>query len=373
MTGRERLLKVLRGEKADRIPVAPFIFNNFIYEFFKSQEVDPVEKGIEVYEYFGFDIILRTANIWACGDELHCDSKNWRVSEMREDEGNKWTVTTVIKTPEHELTQRKRYNKASEYEVLEAVVEYFIKDEKDFKQFLKYQPPVPLYDCSAIKKAKELIGDKGLIAPWAQGAYNSVSFYRKLDDLIVDPFINPEFYHEMITYFSGRMFDAIKQFVEAGADIICCGGNVANSTMVGPVYFKEYVLPYEIAHTKKVKDLGAFYLYHNCGDAAVLLDLYQDIGMDIYESLTSAPYGDTVLEDALLKMNKSITLSGNIDQIDFLKKASPEEIKSRVREVLETVKPRSNFILAATDYFSEGTPYENIRAFADAGREYGVY
>ncbi len=211
------------------------------------------------------------------------------------------------------------------------------------------------------------------MAPWAQGAFNIVSFYRKLDDLILDPYINPEFYKRMIEYFSNRMLETIRQFIKAGADIICCGGNVGNASMTGPKFFKEFVLPYEKKIAKLVKDSGAFYLYHNCGDAAALLDYYPQIGMNIYETLTPAPYGDTDLDDALVKFDKSITLSGNIDQVSFLKNASPEEIREEVRKVLDKVKKRGNFILATTDYFSEQTPYENIFAFAEAGMEYGKY
>ncbi len=74
-----------------------------------------------------------------------------------------------------------------------------------------------------------------------------------------------------------------------------------------------------------------------------------------------------------MKFDKSITLSGNIDQVSFLKNASPEEIREEVRKVLDKVKKRGNFILATTDYFSEQTPYENIFAFAEAGMEYGKY
>lgn len=177
----------------------------------------------------------------------------------------------------------------------------------------------------------------------------------------------------MITYFSDRMYDAIKQFKDAGADIVCCGGNVGNGTMVGPVFFKEYILPFEIEFTRKVKELGLYYLYHNCGDASSLLDLYSQIKMNIYESLTPPPYGDTLLEEALLKIDKSITLCGNIDQIDFLIKASPEEIRQEVKNVLMLAKRRGNFILGTTDYFCEGTPHENIKAFAEAGMEFGRY
>lgn len=373
MTGRERIIKVLKGEAVDRVPVAPFIFNNFINEFYQSSVTDPVEKGIEVYEHFGFDIILRTCNVWDYLSETACDSKNWKVREFKEDEGNEWSVVTVIQTPEKELTQKKRYSRATEYEVVEAVVEYYIKNEDDFAQFIKYQPPVPQYDCSIIKKARELLGDKGLTAPWGQGAFNSASFYRKLDDLLVDPYFNINFYSKTVTYFADRMLKTIGQFVNAGADIVCCGGNVGNSTMTGPLHFQKYILPYEISFAKKVKELGAYYLYHNCGDAALLLDQYSNIHMDIYESLTAPPYGDTVLEEALSKIDRSITLCGNIDQIEFLRKATPAEVRLEVKRVLELAKKRGNFILGTSDYFSEGTPYENISTMADSALEYGFY
>lgn len=373
MTGRERLLKLLKGEEIDRIPVVPFIFNNFINEFFNSENADAVEKGIKVYKHFGFDIILRTCNVWDYLSEEQCDSKNWKITERREGTKDDWNITTVITTPEKQLTQKKRYKRASRFEVLEAVVDYYIKDEDDFEQFLKYQPPVPEYDCSIIKRALELLGEQGIIAPWGQGAFNSVSFYRKLDDLILDPYLNPEFYTRIMHYFSSRMLDTLRQFKDAGADMVCCGGNVANSTMVGPDFFKKYVLPYEIEFTKKVKDMGLFYLYHNCGDASKLLQFYSDIKMNIYESLTPPPYGDTHFEDALNTIDPDIILCGNIDQIDFLKKASVDEIHAKVKEVLEKAKRRGNFILGTTDYLSEVTPHENLFAFAKAGLQYGSY
>lgn len=373
MTGRERLIKVLKGKKVDRVPVAPFIFNNLIYEFYDACNVDPIEKGIEVYQHFGFDIILRTCNVGDYLDESSCSSSNWKVEVQKEEQDKEWTITTVIKTPEKQLVQRKRYHQATEYEVLEAVVEYYIKDEDDFEQFVKYQPEVPVYDCSIITRARALLGEQGLAAPWGQGAFNMVSFYRKLDDLVMDPYINPNFYKRMMEYFSNRMLEAIRQFIQAGADVICCGGNVGNAKMAGPKFFKEFILPYEMKFAERVQAYGAFYLYHNCGYASALLDYYPQINMNIYESLTPVPYGDTKLEDAFDKFDKKITLCGNIDQIDFLRNATPEQIKKEVRRVLEKAKARGNFILATTDYFSEGTPYENIKAFADAGLEYGKY
>lgn len=383
MTGRERILNVLEGKKVDRIPNAPFIFYNVIDEYTERENADAldsgttdmfyIEKGIELYEKFGFDIILRTANCFDYAKDVPDTQGSWLVHDEKTGDDNDWSVTTTITTPEKTLTRRKNYHKAAPHEIVEAVTEYPIKNSEDFDQFVKYQPPMRMFDCSHITRAKELLGDRGIVAPWAQGAFNSCSSSRALDQLIMDPYIDTGFYNSMIEYFSERIFSFIKQLSDAGADMVCCGGNEANGTTAGPGFFSEYVLPFEIAFTKRVKDLGIYYLYHNCGDAKSLYDIYSPIKMSVFETFTAPPYADGDLELAFETFDRDIVLSGNIDQIELLVHGTPEEIRKKVKEVIDIAKPYGNFILAASDYFSEGTPYENIQAYADAGLEFGSY
>ena len=383
MTGRERIINVLEGRKVDRIPNAPFIFYNFIDEYADRKEVETldsgtkdlfyIEKGIELYEKFGFDIILRTANCFEYSKEVSDTEGKWQVDDVKEGNDNDWSIATTITTPEKILTQKRNYHRATPHEVVEAFTEYPVKTADDFDQFVKYQPPVKMFNCDHIIRAKKLLGEKGIIAPWAQGAFNSPSMYMALDQLIMSPYTDFGFYKSMIEYFSDRIFDLIKQLVGAGADMVCCGGNVANGTTAGPNFFKENVLPFEIDFTKRVKDLGVYYLYHNCGNAQSLYDLYSPIKMDLFETLTAPPYADGDLKKAFNTFDKDIVLSGNIDQIDMLVNSTPSEIRKKVKETIDIAKPYGNFILSTSDYFSEGTPYENIQAYADAGLEFGNY
>ncbi|TFG59060.1 MAG: hypothetical protein E4H36_14485, partial [Spirochaetales bacterium] len=198
------------------------------------------------------------------------------------------------------------------------------------------------------------------------------SLYRNVADLLMDAYTAPEFYRNQIDYFGGRMLKLIRQLADAGADIVCCGGNVANGSMAGPRFFEENVLPFEIDFTAKVREMGVYYLYHNCGDAKSLYPLYSSVGMNIFETLTPPPAADNDLQAAFEMFDSGIVLSGGVDQIDFLVHATPEDIKKKVREILAIARPHGNFILAASDYFSEGTHYENVKAFAEAGKEFGA-
>ena len=66
MNGRERLIKALRGQPTDRVPIAPFLYYNSVYEMFKYRpqietffnppDFDPIEKFVEFCDYFGFDV-----------------------------------------------------------------------------------------------------------------------------------------------------------------------------------------------------------------------------------------------------------------------------------------------------------------------------
>lgn len=367
------ILQTLRGEKTDRIPVAPFINVNYVDEFFTQHNMDSVTKTIEIYDHFGFDIIFRNSTVNYL-TEMLCNSVNWQVSEESTEitEGD-YDVLTTIKTPEKELRQIKQYRTNTPFEVVEACVEYFIKDESDFEQFKKYQPAVPEYDHTDTMRALELLKGRGCIAPWAQGVFNMVSMHRKLDDLLMDPYLNPTFYHEMMDYFGDRMFEVIKQYKKAGADMVSCGGNVAAGGVVGADYFREHIMLSEKKFFKSISDLGLYSIYHNCGDASHLLPVYPEIGMSMYESLTPKPYGDTDLEYAMQVMPKDITLSGGFDQITLLRKGSLQEIRQTVKNMMEIVKKRGNFIMAATDYFNEETPEEKVFEFAKAAREFGEY
>ena len=79
MTGAERLLRVLKCEDADRIPVSPFIYINTVRKFYDDTDVDHVAKTPEVYRELGFEDILHR-NIFPAWRELPPTQENWEVA-----------------------------------------------------------------------------------------------------------------------------------------------------------------------------------------------------------------------------------------------------------------------------------------------------
>lgn len=389
MNGRERLLNALKGNPTDRVPISPFIYYNSIYEmfdykpkistFFNPPDFDPIEKYIEFCDYFGFDVLHVLGTVWdfwvanTIEDQtIMSTADNWDVVITDEYKDDDELLRTVkIKTPEGELHLVEKHDRTSPYLIISAPKEYLIKTKKDFDILRKYMPPADYMDCSLITRARKAVGEKGLVTANTHGTFNILGMFRRLEDILTDPLTDEGFYLEMVNYFLPRLIQRAKKMIEAGADVIEVAGHWTGQ--VGPRIFKKYIFEHENHLVKAIHEMGALVIYHNCGDAAKIMRFYNDLEIDCWGYLTPPPYADVILEEALQVLRPNLTLRGNIDQVEFLVNATPQQVKERVREVLLRVKPRGNWILSTTDFFFDGTPYENIKAFSEAGLEYGQY
>ncbi len=379
MNGRERLLKTIRGEATDRVPISPFLYFNAIYEmfgyephitggyfdYFYPRDFDAIGKYVEYCDAFGFDILHLLGSPWRVYD-LSQPGENWDavLVESGDDQARRREIT--ITTPSRVLRQTENVERSSKYLVVSAIDEYLIKTRDDFEAFRKYCPSADSLDYSTVTRSREVTGDKGLTCPIIHGAFNMLSTFRKLDEVMIDPMVDEGFYLEMISFFADWVAERAVRMVQAGADLVEIGGNMAGSA-VGPSFFEKYVRPYEQRIIDAVHDSGSYLVYHNCGDAAKIMHLYNEMSIDVLGYLTAPPLGDLNLDEALRTLTPTMTLRGNIDQVSFMMEASPAQVRQRVGELLDKVGERGRFILSTTDFFFDKTPYENIRAFVDAG------
>ena len=329
-----------------------------------------VSKWVEYCDAFGFDVLFAGGFLW---DRFIPDtSENWEVDIEREGDRDSEKRTTVVRTPEGELTQVMNFRRISPHLIVAATEKYVIEEKRDFELVQKYSPPANYVDLEMISRAREIIGDKGLVNLATFGTFNTLNMFRKLDTMMMDPFIDEGFYRAMMDFFADWDAELNRRVVAAGADSLELGGNLATSG-AGPDFFQSFVAEYENRLARGIHEAGGFVVYHNCGDAQKIMHLYNDLEIDVWGYITGPPFGDVVLEDALRTIRPDMALRGNIDQVEFIPKATPHEISDRVRQLFDKVRGRGNWILSTSDFFSDGTSYDNIHAFAQAGLEYGRY
>ncbi len=380
MNGRERLTTTFRGERADRMPISPFIYNNNIFEMFgykpdintymSPPDFDLPEKYVAYHEFFGFDVLFAPGHVW--DRYVPSSAENWDVTIAREGDQDKQRRTWVIKTPEGELRQVINFIRSSTHMIVLAPEKYLIESKQDFEIFSKYVPPANFVDCDLLRRAKTAVGDKGLVNVATQGAFNTLNQFRKLDQMFMDPVEDEGLYRAMMEFLLDWNMKHLLEVIAAGSESVEIGGNLATSG-AGPRFFEKYVRDYENRLARQIHEAGAFVVYHNCGDAQKIMHLYNDMEIDVWGYITGPPFGDVILDDVLRVIRPNMALRGNIDQVEFLRRATPDQVKQRVRELLDKVKDRGNWILSTSDFPFDGQPYENLHAFAEAGREYGRY
>lgn len=390
MNGRQRLLRTFRGEPVDRVPISPFLYYNNVYEmfdykpdietFFDPPDFDPIVKFVEYCDHFGFEVLHSLGSVWDWHTAYNSTNDrsfamawdNWDVTISDVRKGDEKHRRVTAKTPEGEISWAEEYKRASTYLAVSAPVEYPIKSKKDFETVRQYAPPPDNMDCRLVRRAAKAVGDKGLVATCIHGVFNQLAQFRSLEHVMMDPMVDEGLYREMMEWSLETVVKRVKKIMEVGTDVIEAAGNLATSA-VGPKFYAKYVLEYEKRLIDAIHEMGALVIFHNCGDAAKIMHLYNEMGMDCWGYLTPPPFGDVDLDEALDVIRPDMALRGNIDQVEFMVKATPEKVAERVRDVLLKVMPRGNWILSTTDFFFDETPYENIEAFAQAGCDYGVY
>jgi len=138
-------------------------------------------------------------------------------------------------------------------------------------------------------------------------------------------------------------------------------------TLISPSDLREFVLPGHKLMAQMSHGAGRPYLLHSCGNlSAIMEDLIEDVGIDAKHS-----FEDTIesVISAKERYGDRIALLGGID-VDFLCRATEEQIRQRVRDTLEKCMPGSGYCLGTGNSVANYIPIGNYLAMLDEGRKY---
>ncbi len=140
-----------------------------------------------------------------------------------------------------------------------------------------------------------------------------------------------------------------------------------------PKIWREAFKPLIKANVELVHSYGAVYVYYDDGRMARFIDMYVNAGVDCLMTLTPPPMGDALPREVKRKYGDRVALMGGIDAVNEVYLGNPRSIREMVKERLEVYKPGGGYIMDGSNALVYETPPENVRALADAGREFGEY
>lgn len=227
-------------------------------------------------------------------------------------------------------------------------------------------PSVEAYDFSAFEYLNSHLPDGlGLIVSHAGGMYEHLSSIFSYEGLCFALFDQPD----LVQAVSQRLGELMEQFYRQLVDLdrviaIFPGDDMGfrSGTLIAPDDLRRYTLPWHARFAALAHEHGLPYFIHSCGNLeAIMPDLIETVRLDGKHS-----YEDAIVPVAEFQAlyGDRIAVLGGID-MDVLGRATPDEVRAKVRGTVDTCSPRGRFAVGSGSSVASYIPVENYLAMLD--------
>jgi uroporphyrinogen decarboxylase len=140
-------------------------------------------------------------------------------------------------------------------------------------------------------------------------------------------------------------------------------------TMISPKALRKFVFPWQKKAVEAAHKKGKPFILHSCGNLEKVMDDFVANGVDAKHS-----FEDQITPVAKAKKlwGKKMAVLGGID-LDFLCRASPEQVCERTRKMIRELGPGGGWALGTGNSVANYIPVKNFLAMIKTGWEAGRY
>jgi uroporphyrinogen decarboxylase len=191
----------------------------------------------------------------------------------------------------------------------------------------------------------------------------AASQLRGVEQLLVDIMEQPDLVEQVLDLTTELALRLGRALVATGAPALMLGEATCSPNFISPQHYRRFAQPRHEHLIAQLKQVGWRAVgLHVCGDTRSILDDMIATGADLLDIDHQVP-----TEEALAMAGDRIVLRGNLDPSGVLRFATPDEIRTRTRQLCRMVEGRRWIVSSGCD-IPPGTPEENLRAFANAVR-----
>lgn len=380
LTSRERLLLTLAGKTADRVPVSPFVQEQYLSWRYPGRAViDRVVDAVELANELDFDLMAKHLRFMR--PHFFCKSyPDWELRTSKAFDGRMIRYRLEIATPHRTLYQEEAVEDVgvATAGAMRVVTKHLLESREEMEVFLECLPGLDDADRASMREVvgewRWIVGARGVLAPWGfAGVFNFAAHLCGMETLCLNSREDEAGFRRLMSKIADSQCEYSQALAESGADCVGIQGHMANAGTVSSGFFRQFVQDYEKRVIDAIHGGGAFSVYHNCGRARRLYKNYREMGMSLWETVAEPPAGDNQLAEAKAAIGDRVCLLGNLDQTRFLIAATPAEVEEQTRKIVSVGKPNGRYIFATSDFLETGTPRENVIAMIEAAKQEGRY
>ena len=363
MTSRERMLIALSNGRPDRLPCQVHGWMDYYLRRYLG--------GMDWYQAndrFGLDHVIYVSPDYQYRE---ADKANWLTQRrdlgLNADGDHAWEETII--TPGGSLHHAGAWNDITGWET-----QTLVKNQHDFELWDRYLPVPSACDFSAIRLAREKLGDRGIVRshPFSAGQgspWQSFCILTGTQEAIMMAMDEPDFVHHAMKTILSKTLRVSELWQGTPADMVETGGGAGSNTVISPAMFREFCLPYDRLQHQALHDAGLKIVYHLCGGVMQMLDLVTQNGADGLETMTPPSMGgDCDLRQASQRVGDKLFFIGGFDQNAGFENGTPQRARELVHACFEATRDHAGYIISPSDHFFHGDP-ANLQAFADAAKE----
>jgi len=335
MTGRERILAVLAGTKADSLPCMPITMTfaadilGVKYGQYVRDHRIMADAQIKTAETFGFDYVSTISDPTREACDLGASIEWYEDRPPAINEEQAFFVDKSL---------------LAHMQVPERISGGRMEDR-----------------VKGVELLRERVGKELLVEGWVEGPCAESADLRGISRLMLDFSDDPEFVRDLFEYTLQVAILFATAQIEAGADIIGVGD--AAASLVGPRIYKEFVWPWEKRLVDAIHDKGGRVRLHICGNTRRILEGAGALGCEMVD--IDYP---VAMDQARSMTGPGQVLAGNLDPVRDVRNGSPEKIAQSLAALQEQAGAR--WIVAAGCEIVRDTPHENVRAMVEFARSH---
>lgn len=342
MTGRERIMAVLKGQLPDRVPFSPNIGQWF--DFHKRngtlpEELQNCQDELDAMLALSCDIFSRRLGNFVKTVHHEHETLTERLSDG-------WTKTT-IKTPKGSVSKMEKFEQESwtTYEH-----EHFVKDfERDFPvlQFVIERSEWD-FDEEAFRKVDERVGYAGVVmVPFFQSPIKLLHNWAGQEAATFFLLDYPKECQSLFEVFTAKVLEVAKRAAKSFAQVFCTMDNL-DSFFHSPSLFRQFALPFYQTLTEIFHAEGKWLFSHACGHLRALRELIAEAGLDGCEGIPHPPIGDLPLPKAKRIHEGFIVVGGmTAHETEISTPNARNRIFSYVQNLFAQMQPLERFIFSS--------------------------